>query len=173
MRPRRVRRGKSSSVAVPLAPSVSFNEAPASSPGKGLVARDVVVPEHERASMRPRRVRRGKRSGTTINLAVFQSASMRPRRVRRGKGNASPTPSTTTTRFNEAPASSPGKVELVQRHDTGTHIASMRPRRVRRGKPSGDHAPPRGSRASMRPRRVRRGKPFSTGKLDQVRAELQ
>ena len=61
------------------------------------------------ASMRPRRVRRGNVRGGMTVIPGLRTASMRPRRVRRGNGRETRSSSSTTTRFNEAPACPPGK----------------------------------------------------------------
>ena len=109
MRPRRVRRGKAPRRAGrPVLRPARFNEAPASSPGKG-----------------------GIRGGASRH---WRRASMRPRRVRRGKSRFRPTQRRTSGCFNEAPASSPGKGVGRSMVVRAICAASMRPRRVRRGK---------------------------------------
>ena len=136
MRPRQVCRGKRTSRPSPASTGGCFNEAPASLPGKGsgggrgydtggrasMRPRQVCRGKWKRAltapvegsvaSMRPRQVCRGKPGGGPPRGGRLGPASMRPRQVCRGKASSRRSWSTSTRRFNEAPASLPGKASL-------------------------------------------------------------
>ena len=108
MRPRQVCRGKPGLLGAYERPSASFNEAPASLPGK--------------AQNQP------------ILSAWSAAASMRPRQVCRGKPSLRAHERAGALGFNEAPASLPGKDRARPERRVDVRGASMRPRQVCRGK---------------------------------------
>ena len=157
MRPRQVCRGKPPR-APPLAEKGgSFNEAPASLPGKGANRRFRSA-GRRCASMRPRQVCRGKpgaaRRRRRPPLRFNEAPASLP-----GKAAGDFVLSDQTLGFNEAPASLPGKGQDRGGPRRPHRAASMRPRQVCRGKLpilfalEGGDTP-----ASMRPRQVCRGK---------------
>ena len=135
MRPRLRGRGRRRRVWATVVTCLGFNEAPASWPGKGPLAR-VQRPGVHGASMRPRLRGRGRASWLgACNGWVGHRFNEAPASWP-GKGWHWTHCRATRSSFNEAPASWPGKAPSRARGRAWCAPASMRPRLRGRGRPS-------------------------------------